>query len=87
MVSESVLAKIEREITLGDMPPATYLAAHWTSGLSASEKTAIQEWVNQTRTRHHSWAGVPEALRTALILPIPATLPVDAKKAELGRKL
>jgi cytochrome c peroxidase len=86
-VSEPVLAKIEREITLGDMPPATYLAAHWTSGLSASERAAIQEWINKTRAQRHSWAGVPEALRTALIPPIPATLPVDAKKAELGRKL
>jgi len=86
-VSEPALAKIEREVGLGDMPPAMYLAAHWTSGLSASEKAAIQEWISKTRAGHHSWAGVPEALRTALIPPIPATLPVDAKKAELGRKL
>jgi cytochrome c peroxidase len=86
-VSEPALAKIEREVSGGDMPPALYLAAHWTSGLTASEKTAIQELISQTRAQHHSWPGVPDALRAAAIPPIPAALSVDAKKAELGRKL
>lgn len=86
-VSEAALAKIEREVAGGEMPPVIYLAAHWTSGLSASDKAAIQEWISQTRAAHRSWPGVPEALRTAVIPPIPAALPVDAKKAELGRKL
>jgi cytochrome c peroxidase len=86
-VSKPALAKIEREVAHGDMPPAIYLAAHWTSGLSASEKAVIQEWIAQTRAQHHSWPGVPDALRTALIPLIPATLTVDTKKAELGRKL
>jgi cytochrome c peroxidase len=86
-VSEPALAKIEREITRGDMPPASYRAAHWTSGLSASERAAVQEWVRKTRARRHAWAGVPEPLRSAAIPPLPATLAVDAKKAELGRML
>jgi len=86
-VSESTLAKIEREIALGDMPPARYLAAHWTGGLSASEKAAVGDWVSKARARRHSWTGVPEALRDAVIPPLPAALPVDARKAELGRKL
>lgn len=86
-VSEPALAKIEREVTLGHMPPATYLAAHWTSSLTAAEKAEIREWIAKSRARHHAWAGMPEELRTALIPPLPEALPVDPKKAELGRKL
>ncbi len=86
-VSEPALAKIEREVAGGEMPPMIYLAAHWTSGLSASEKAAIQEWISKTRAGYHSWPGVPDTLRATVIPPIPATLPVDARKAGLGRKL
>ena len=86
-VSEAILAKIEREVALGDMPPPTYLAVHWTSGVSASEKADIQAWITKTRARQHSWPGVPETLRTNLITTLPAAVPVDARKAELGRKL
>ena len=86
-VSEPALAKIEREIASGDMPPGRYVAAHWTSGLSAAEKSAIQEWISQTRFQLHSWPGVPDKLRSSLIPPLPASLPVDAKKVELGRRL
>ncbi|HEY5910336.1 MAG TPA: cytochrome c peroxidase [Verrucomicrobiae bacterium] len=86
-VSEPALAKIEREVNDGEMPPGIYLVAHWTSGLSAADKAAIRDWISRTRAQHHSWPGVTEALRTALIPPIPATLAVDPKKAELGRKL
>jgi len=87
MVSEPALAKIEREVTDNDMPPAIYLVAHWTSGLKASEKAAVGEWISQARKRHHPWPGVSDNLRSALIPPIPASLEADAKKAELGRKL
>lgn len=86
-VSEPALAKIEREIDHGDMPPARYLAVHWTSGLSPAERAAIDEWIHHSRARHHTWAGIPDILRAAVIPPVPATLEVDPKKAELGRKL
>lgn len=86
-VSEPALAKIEREVLTGEMPPVIYLVAHWNSALNAREKSAVGQWVSQTRTKHHSWPGLPDNLRSALIPPIPAALPVDARKAELGRKL
>ena len=86
-VSEPALAKIEREVTKGDMPPASYLLAHWNCGLNAAEKAAIQQWIAQTRIQHHPWPGVPDNLRSAPIPPVPTTLLVDAKKAEIGRKL
>ncbi|MCL5098429.1 MAG: heme-binding domain-containing protein, partial [Candidatus Omnitrophica bacterium] len=86
-VSEPALAKIEREMIHGDMPPAIYLVAHWTSGLSDSDKADIHQWVELMRAQHHFWPGLPIALRTTLIPPIPIALTVDAKKAELGRKL
>lgn len=86
-ISEPALAKIESEIVKGSMPPVAYVVAHWNSVLSREEKAAVQEWVDQSRVEHHPWAGIPENLRKALIPPIPASLPVDAKKVELGRKL
>ncbi len=85
--SEPALAKIEREISLGDMPPATYLIAHWTSKVTAAEKDEIWQWISNTRAQLHTWPGVPDGLRGALIPPIPQVLEVDSKKAELGRKL
>jgi len=86
-VSEPTLAKIEREIAKGDMPPAKYLIAHWSSGLNATDKAAIQQWISQTRIQHHPWPGLPEKLRSAAIPPLPTSLTVDFRKAELGRKL
>lgn len=87
LVAEPVLAKIEREVGMGHMPPATYLVAHWTSRLGSAEKRHILAWIAKTREQHHGWPGMPEALRAALIPPLPAALPVDAAKVELGRKL
>ncbi len=87
MVSEPALAKIEREITKGDMPPAKYVVAHWTSGVSAAELATVQQWISQVRTQRHPWPGLSEKLRSAAIPPIPASLAVDPKKAELGRTL
>lgn len=86
-VSEPALARIEREVVDGEMPPAIYLVAHWDCGLTSADKDAVRNWISQTRAQHHPWPGVPESLRTAAIPPIPASLAVDAKKADLGRKL
>lgn len=86
-VSEPALAKIERELSRGNMPPVSYLAAHWNSGLSAAEQATVLEWIANTRAAHHAWLGESDALRGALIPPLPPSLPVDANKVALGRKL
>lgn len=86
-IAEPVLAKIEREIAAGSMPPAPYRAFHWSSGLSDSDKSVLKNWIAQTRAELRPWPGLTDEQRSALFPPIPATLNVDAKKAELGRKL
>lgn len=86
-ISEPALAKIEREITGKDMPPLRYLLVHWNSRLSASEKAALQDWLSQARVQYHPWPGLPDNLRAAAIPPIPPSLGVDEKKADLGRRL
>lgn len=85
-VPEPVLAKIEREVRDGEMPPASYVALHWNAALGAEKKDAVLAWVREERAAQAA-PGVPEALKTALIRPIPDGLAVDPVKAALGEKL
>jgi cytochrome c peroxidase len=85
-VPEPVLAKIEREVRDGEMPPASYVALHWNAALGAEKKDAVLAWVKEERAAQAA-PGVPEALKTALIRPIPDGLAVDPVKAALGEKL
>jgi cytochrome c peroxidase len=85
-VPEPVLAKIEREVKDGEMPPASYVALHWNAALGAEKKDAVLAWVKEERAAQAA-PGVPEAIKTALIRPIPDTLDVDPVKAALGERL
>ena len=85
-VPEPVLAKIEREVKDGEMPPVAYVALHWNAALGGEKKDAVLAWVREERAAQAA-PGVPEAMRTALIRPIPDTLDVDPVKAVLGEKL
>ncbi len=85
-VPEPVLAKIEREVAAGEMPPLSYLAMHWNSGLGGAKKDAVLSWVREARAAQ-AVSGVPEPLRASVIRPIPAKLDCDPAKAALGEKL
>jgi cytochrome c peroxidase len=84
-VPEPVLAKIERELTGGDMPPLPYVAMHWNARLGASREPVLA-WIKQSRAAQAA-PGVPEPLRAALVRPLPAKLGHDPAKAALGERL
>lgn len=85
-VPEPVLARIEREVKGGEMPPPPYVALHWNAALGAEKKGALLAWVGEERAAQAA-PGTPETLRTALIRPIPDAIPADPAKAALGEKL
>lgn len=85
-VPEPVLAKIEREVKDGEMPPAPYVALHWNAALGGGKKEAVLAWVRAERAAQAA-PGVPEPLKAALIRPIPGSLDVDPAKAALGERL
>jgi len=84
--SEPALARLERSIEEGDMPPGKFLALHWNGGLAPSERAALLDWVHATRAANAA-PGIPEALRTGVVRPLPKTVAVDARKAALGELL
>jgi cytochrome c peroxidase len=85
-VPEPVLAKIEREVKDGEMPPGPYLALHWNAALGGEKKEAVLAWVKAERAAQAA-PGVPEPMKAALIRPIPEKLDHDPVKAALGEKL
>jgi cytochrome c peroxidase len=85
-VPEPVLARIERQVTEGTMPPGSYRAMHWNAPLGADEEEAIVDWVRAERAAQAA-AGVPPPLRSQLLRPIPDALPHDPAKADLGERL
>jgi len=85
-VPEPVLARIEREVKDGEMPPLAYVALHWNAALGGEKKDAVLAWVKEERAAQAA-PGVPEPMKTALIRPIPDGLAVDPVKAALGEKL
>ena len=84
-VAEPVLARIEREVAAGDMPPLPYVALHWNARLGAS-RAPVLAWIHQARAAQAA-PGVPEPLRASLLRPLPAKLVYDTAKAALGEKL
>jgi cytochrome c peroxidase len=85
-VPEPVIAKIQREVAEGAMPPAPYVALHWNAGIGFDDKEALQAWAREQRAAQAA-AGTHEALRMALIRPIPERVDHDPAKVALGEKL
>jgi cytochrome c peroxidase len=54
------------------MPPASYVALHWSAGLGFDEKDALD--LGQCAARGPGRSGTPAALSVALIRPVPETL-------------
>ncbi len=85
-VSEATLAKLERVVSQGTMPPARFVALHWNSSLSEADKAAVLGWIHETR-RSLAQASLPDSLAIMAVVPIPASVEVDSAKAALGEKL
>lgn len=85
-VPEPVLARIEREVAGGEMPPLPYVALHWNAALGTANKDAVLSWVKASRAAQAA-PGVPQPLQAALVRPLPEKIAHDPAKAALGEKL
>jgi cytochrome c peroxidase len=85
-VSDGTLAKLERVVSNGSMPPSRFTALHWNAGLTDSERGAVLAWVREAR-KAAAPAGVAETVAVLVIPPIPQHAEADAAKAALGSKL
>ena len=86
-VGEVTLAKTERVIAQGMMPPMRYVALHWNSALSDEDQAAIAAWIKATRAARYAVAGTADAFAAEPIQPLPDAVPFDASKAALGKAL
>ncbi|QNT78518.1 cytochrome-c peroxidase [Entomobacter blattae] len=81
------ISRIEAVIKQNRMPPVQYLLMHWHAALSAAQREAILAWVNEVRRKYYSTPGVAPQFVSEPVQPIPESLPVNAEKVALGRKL
>ncbi len=81
-----VLAKIERELKSGDMPPLQFLALHWKGSLTTAERDAVFTWIAGLRSKSAP-PGTPPAVAAGPVHPLPLFVDVDARKVALGQRL
>jgi len=85
--TEPTLAKIEWTVQSGRMPPFRYKIAHWESSLGDDDLSTLMSWVKSMRAKHYAPGGLVEAIAAGPVHPLPASVEVDQKKAELGETL
>lgn len=81
------LSRIEEVIVQNRMPPAAYLTMHPHAHLDEKQRADILKWVRDQRERYYASSDVAPEFRGEVLQPIPETIAVDWKKAELGRTL
>ncbi|WP_181442022.1 cytochrome-c peroxidase [Swingsia samuiensis] len=81
------LSRIEEVISQNRMPPTPYLLMHPHAHLDEKQRADILAWVRDQRERYYASSDVKPEFRGEVIQPIPESMPVDWKKAELGRQL
>ena len=85
--SEAVLAKIQRVIELGSMPPDDYRLMHWGSGLTGGDKAALMAWIRAARAKANGAVDANDPIYARALLPLAAPAGLNADKVALGRKL
>lgn len=85
--SEADLAKIEATLQSGEMPPARYVALHWKARLSAADRDAVLAWIKDMRVKRFAPTGLSPEVASAVVHPLPESLPVNPAKVALGKKL
>ncbi len=87
--SEASLAKIQQVLEDGSMPPVSYSALHWGSGVDEEEKATQLAMIRTLRAELSPGYDDPnDPLLARAVLPIVDTsASLDPAKVELGRKL
>lgn len=85
--AEPALAKLERTLALGTMPPVPYLALHWNARLSAEDAALVTGWVREVRAAKFAPASLTPEQKAAVLHPLVPVAGLDARKVALGKKL
>ncbi len=80
------VAKVEKVAIDRTMPPVQYYLAHWGSEMTPAKRDIVVEWATNYRKEYYA-DGVEGERAGEPIRPIPLSVDVDARKAELGRIL
>lgn len=86
MPSPVDVAKVEKVTVDGTMPPAEYYLVHWGSEMTQAKRDIVVDWVQQYRTEYYA-DGLEGERANEPIRPLPLSVDVDARKAELGNIL
>ena len=85
--SEIELARMERVLREGSMPPQRFTALHWKSLLSNSDINTLFAWIQHRRIAMRHDPTVPIASSGEALYPIPLHVNLDADKVALGNRL
>lgn len=80
------VAKVEKVVIDGTMPPAQYYLVHWGSEMTQAKRDIVVDWVEQYRTEFYA-DGLEGERANEPIRPLPYRTDVDARKVELGNIL
>lgn len=86
-VGEVTLAKIEKVVEDGTMPPSKYYLVHWGSSISKIKKEILLNWIARHRATHYYTGIAADAFRNEPVQPVVDSIPVDLRKVMLGEML
>lgn len=80
---EALLAKLEYCVLENTMPIIEYKMVHWGTSFNKAEKAVLTDWIRSRRAEilgSEEFAYMP-------VQPIPASLPTDPAKVDLGKRM
>ena len=86
-VSEVDLAKVEKVVCDGAMPPAKYYLAHWSSYMNDSKKSIALNWISDARANFYPNPLAAAEFANETVRPIEDAVEVDPLKVALGEML
>lgn len=86
-VSEVDLAKVEKVIADGTMPPAKYFMAHWGAYINAKEKDIALDWIKECRAKFYPNKLAAAEFVNETVRPVEDAVKVNPEKVALGEML
>ena len=85
--SEVALAKLERAVASGAMPPGRYKLLHWDAALSDGEKETILAWIRELRAARYATGAAATEHATSPLQPLVSPTGLKPGLVALGKKL
>ncbi len=86
-VSEVDLAKVEKVVADGTMPPSKYYMVHWGAYINAKEKAVVLDWIKDTRAKFYPNKLAAAEFTNEPVRPVEDAVEVNPLKAALGEML